>query len=730
MPDGLELSVVAPCYNEAKNLPELAQRVKAVFARRDVRGELLLVDDGSTDDTRAVIDRLEAGDDEVRGVHHAENRGILAAWQSGLQRAEGEYVCLIDADLQYQPEDIARLLDEIRFSRADFVQGWRSEIGRKPDPRYYYSRVLNLMLNLLFGMRLRDNKSGFVLCRREVLEDVLRHRLRYRYFQSFIAVAAHRKGYTIRDIEVFFGQRLLGKSFISAFPLRIILGVISDLPKAFLEFRVFEQRNTVEQEFLDRHPPGEEREELAGWRRLLFRLFVASMPLHHWNIGWWAAAHYRNLNRTQWLSPGQIRELQDLKLRRLVHHAYHHVNYYREQFDRLGLRPSDIRTLSDLHKLPLLDKQTIRDNLYFNLMSDNHRKSRVCRIATSGSTGEPFAVFVDKTQLEMRWAATQRGMEWAGYRFGDRQARLWHQTLGLSRWQAFKERLAARLSRRLFIPAYEMTDETLPRIVRRLERFRPVLMDGYAESFNFLARYIKFRQLPDFRPRCIISSAQILPDESRKLIEQTFDCGVFDKYGSREFSGIAYECEAHQGKHVVAESYIVEILKDGRPAEPGETGEVVITDLNNFCMPFIRYRIGDLAVAMEPDSVCGCGRGLPRIGNIEGRVQAIILAANGRYLPGTFFAHFFKEYDYVVRQYQVVQEEQGAMRLRIVKALRFDDELFDEILERLRGYVGRETRIDVDFVEEIPLVRTGKHRESVSQLDLDFQKLPGKAVKL
>ncbi len=722
MSDGIELTVIAPCYNEAKNIPELVQRALAVFDRKNIRGEMILVNDGSTDNSREVMEQLADTHAGLRVVHHPVNQGITAAWRTGLSHARGDYACLIDADLQYQPEDIQRLYYEIKFSRADLVQGWRSAVKRPNDPRYYYSRVLNWLLNTLFRMRLRDNKSGFVLARCEVLEDVMRFRLNYRYWQSFITVAAHYKGYTIREIEVLFQPRLLGQSFMSAMPVKVMAGVLTDLFKALFEYRLFEQKNTIESDFLKQHPPARVQDTLPGWRKWWFQFYVALMPLHHWNISWWAAAHYHRLKQTQWLTADQLRQLQNLKLRRLIHHAYHHVNYYREHMDQRGLKPSDIQTAADLSKLPLLDKTTIRQDLYFNLMSDNHDKSRITRIQTSGSTGEPFSVFVDKSQLEMRWAATQRSLEWTGYRFGDRQARLWHQTLGMSAWQVFKEHVAALFNRRLFIPAYEMTDQSLPAIMRRLDAFQPVLVDGYAESFNFLAHYIKFHGLPTFRPRGIMSSAQILPDSSRRAMEETFGCGVFDKYGSREFSGIAYECDAHNGKHVVAENYIVELLKDGQPAQPGEMGEVVITDLNNFCMPFIRYRIGDLAVAVDNSQPCPCGRGLPRIGRIEGRVQSIILGANGRYLPGTFFAHFFKEYDYVIRHYQVIQEEPRAIKLTIVKAARFDDEVFARILDRLREYVGHDMRIAVEYVEHIPLIRTGKRNETISRLHLDYQR--------
>ena len=106
------------------------------------------------------------------------------------------------------------------------------------DSRYLYSRVLNSVLNMMFGMRLRDNKSGFVLCTPEVLADVLRHRMGYRYFQCFIAIAAHHHGHAIREVNVRFDKRPAGESFMSVMPLRVILGVIADLPRAFLEFRI------------------------------------------------------------------------------------------------------------------------------------------------------------------------------------------------------------------------------------------------------------------------------------------------------------------------------------------------------------------------------------------------------------------------------------------------------------------------------------------------------------
>jgi phenylacetate-CoA ligase len=723
MTNTYQLSIIVPCYNEEGNLPELVARLQKVFDRKSIAGEIILVNDSSTDNTGKVIEELASQFQNISPVHHITNRGIVGGWKSGLEKARGDLVCLIDADLQNQPEDVWRLYRELVTTNVDIVQGYRSSVGRLQDSRYTLSKGLNFLLNLLFKMNLRDNKSGFVICRREVLAEILRYRFRYKYWQTFIMVAAKARGFTIREVETLFESRLVGKSFIPRFPLALIAGVFTDIMKAFYEYRISDKPQTAVGEFLkEKSNPGE-RNSMGGWRGLLFSVYVFSMPLHSWMISRNVRTYYRELTASQWLTPTEIKALQELKLRRLIHHAFYHVAYYRDIFLKNNLKPGDIQTIEDLLKLPLLDKPTIRENLYFDLLSDNHNKKKILRISTSGSTGEPFVCFADKFQLEMRWAATLRSMEWSGYRFGDRQARLWHQTIGMSWSQVIRERLDAWLSRRLFIPAYEMSDKNLHHWMRRLQKFRPSLIDGYAESFNFLAHYIKSHGLSGLQPKGIISSAQILPEQSRAVIENEFRCRVFDKYGSREFSGIAYESDGHDGHLVVAENYIVEILKDGKPAAPGEMGEVVITDLNNYCMPFIRYRVGDLAMAMDTSRPSPCGRGLPRIGGIEGRVQAIIVGTNGNYVPGTFFAHLFKDYDYLVKQYQVMQEKLNEITLTVVKGLRYNEEGFRDILQKLHRFLGSEMVINVRFVDSIPMVRTGKQQGTISKLNIDFQNI-------
>ncbi len=146
-------------------------------------------------------------------------------------------------------------------------------------------------------------------------------------------------------------------------------------------------------------------------------------------------------------------------------------------------------------------------------------------------------------------------------------------------------------------------------------------------------------------------------------------------------------------------------------------------------MPFIRYRIGDLAEAMDNAAQCSCGRGLPRIGRIEGRVQSIILGASGQYIPGTFFAHLLKDYDHAIRQFQIVQERRGAISLRVVKGKRYSDEALKEVLSILHKFLGDSMVIEVRFEENIDLVRTGKRLATVSKLGLDFQTIDARTAQ-
>ncbi len=224
------LSVIAPCFNEEENIDALAERTLATFDAMGLDGELILVDDGSDDETWGRIIARSKGDRRVRGQRQHGNFGIEAAWRKGLQAAKGHLICLIDSDLQNRPEDIARLFKAYIQHVPDLVQAVRHPV-RGLRRRRYFSRGLNLLLNVAFGTRLKDNKSGFLLGRKSSIVPLLEHHGEYRYFQSFIGAAAAVRGYSIVEVDTEFEQRQAGTSFLGRFPLLVSARIIWELFK-------------------------------------------------------------------------------------------------------------------------------------------------------------------------------------------------------------------------------------------------------------------------------------------------------------------------------------------------------------------------------------------------------------------------------------------------------------------------------------------------------------------
>jgi phenylacetate-CoA ligase len=698
----IDLSVVAPCLNEEGNILELTRRVADVFKSKKIRGELILVDDGSTDRTYETIVTLMKEYPVLRVERHPTNFGIEAGWKTGIEASRGKYVCLMDADLQNPPEQVWNLYQEIVFSNADLVQGFRSSIGRLRDSRFLLSRGLNIILNTCFGMNLRDNKSGFVIAHKEVLADVIRHRFRYYYFQSFIAVSAAAKGYQIREVETLFESRFAGTSFISGNPTKFVYRTLVDVIKGLFEFRLNTKRDNILADFLSSHHPVKSEATPILWRRLAQGLYFWGSRLYNANLSRRVKLYYEELKQSQWLQPTDVRKLQEAKLRAIVQHAYRHVPFYRERLDSLGIRPEEIQTIEDLQKLPVLDKKTVRANLYFNLLSNNHNKWSISRLTSCGSLCEPSTYFADKHQLEIRRAADLRAQEWAGEKFGNSGLRLDHHHVGLPRREMLGKKLEALLSFRSYLPISVLSESVVQGVLAHSRSHKGSTLQGSTESLHWLAKSLRASQ-DNYHPFSAVSvSGQTLTAEARAEMQSAFGCKVYNVYGSDEFSVIAHQCEALDGLHTVAESYIIEVLKDGKPVKPGQVGEVVITDLNNYCMPLVRYKIGDYAVAADPFEQCSCGRGLPLIRGVVGREELIFEGSNGSYIPSSFFSDLFKDYSYLIQQYQVVQAAHGELEIRIKKALRFSDQEFTKVLSLMRQHIGHGTTVRIEFVEKLP----------------------------
>ncbi|MEO6829491.1 MAG: hypothetical protein ABI164_06740, partial [Acidobacteriaceae bacterium] len=336
--------------------------------------------------------------------------------------------------------------------------------------------------------------------------------------------------------------------------------------------------------------------------------------------------YLREFERNQYLHPDELRALQMRRLRQQLVDAYRYVPFYRHRMTQAGLTPLDIQTHEDLHLLPVLTKRDIQDHQDL-LAASNIPAAKRDRNQTGGSTGSPLQFFVDRERFDSRMASTERHNAWAGLRPGDWYAHLWGSRFDVGDKPdsnpAWRQSL---LYRNLTLHTAAVTEEAMMRYVEVLRKYRPRYMLAYAQSAVLFAEFCVANNIRDIEFKSMIVSAEMLLPGKRQVIEETFGGKVFNRYGCREVSVIASECEYHSGLHVNADALLVEV--EPAPHLPTGMGRVLITDLLNRSMPLIRYEIGDLA-SLDSDLSCPCGRSLPLIGNIQGRTSDFLHLQNG-----------------------------------------------------------------------------------------------------
>lgn len=419
--------------------------------------------------------------------------------------------------------------------------------------------------------------------------------------------------------------------------------------------------------------------------------------------------------RSQFFDARSLRELQCRRLQSLLIHAYNTCPFYRERFDQLGLILSDVQhspqleeLMDALQLLPLLTKSDIQEH------RDGLRSSAIVQCEarpnqTGGSTGQPISFLVDRDREESRWAAMLRHDGWAGLHIGDRRAVVWGAPLDLP-----SQKLRAKIRRRLLAPTLwldtgNITKERMTEFDRELRHFRPKVIIAYANAIALLAEFYKSRQIRPFSPKSIITSAEVLTPEGRAVIEEVFGAPVFNRYGCREVSVIASECDRHDGLHVMAEGLYVEILRNGRPVGPGEIGDIVVTDLLNRAMPLIRYKIGD--VGSWAEGTCECGRSLPRLQSLDGRSTDFIVAADGRIVSGVFLATYVLAQRPSLGRVQLQQSRAGEVLFRISPAKGFQQDADVTYLrEATTRHLGEATTFQYEITTELSAEPSGKFR--------------------
>jgi len=427
--------------------------------------------------------------------------------------------------------------------------------------------------------------------------------------------------------------------------------------------------------------------------------------------------HHRQLLRTQFEPPEVVRSRQWQRVESLLMHAYRTTRFWRSRLQEAGLEPGRIRSFEDYRVVPILTKTDLRSRKD-EMLSELYRGAKLQRKRTSGSTGVSVEVLVDDAAQQFKRGCTLRCDEWSGWRLGERVAILWGAEENPRRgWRAWLRN--ALLERATYLDTLRIDEASMGRFVAALRRRPPGLLFGHAHSLYLFAQFLQVRGGPGFRPHGIISAAMVLHDWERSLIEEIFQRPVTNRYGCEEVSLIACECKQHNGLHINADGIYLEILRpDGTPCAPGEPGMIVVTDLVNRAMPMIRYQVGDMGALSERQ--CPCGRGLPLLEKVEGRIAAYVVTPRGEFISGISLTDHFNTLIPGVFQLQIIQEEPDRFVFRIVK----DDDFGPHSLAKLQSLVaerfGPGVRYECEFVDGIPREPSGKYRFCISKVQKSF----------
>jgi len=426
-----------------------------------------------------------------------------------------------------------------------------------------------------------------------------------------------------------------------------------------------------------------------------------------------ASRYLRQLRKYEFASLESIQAAQLNRLRALLQHAGRHVPYYRNLFRARAFDPSEVRSLADLGRLPVLTKADIRQNSAA-LLAENYNQGRMLLNASGGSTGKPLQFYQDSTYWDYACASQWFVESWWGIRRGDRTASIWGTDRDIPAL-SWREKVCQTKA----CNAFALTEERMERFARELQSWYPRFVVGYASALHLFARFLIERPYLRIRPHAVKSAAEVLTDNERAVIERAFQCPVYDFYGSREVNNLAAECPAHTGLHVNALTRFIELVDEaGAPTEPGAAGRILVTDLVNYGMPFIRYEIEDLG--RWSATPCSCGRPFPLLGKVLGRKSDFIVTSAGKFIHGEFFTHMFYGMP-AVTAFQLIQESLTEICLHVVLQPGAEASLLEPLRDRLKIALGESVHCRIDAVNEIERLPSGKHRFTVSNVTATLQ---------
>jgi len=416
------------------------------------------------------------------------------------------------------------------------------------------------------------------------------------------------------------------------------------------------------------------------------------------------------------LSIDEIQKIQWNRLKELLEYVYNCSEFYREIFNSLNIKPQDIKSYDDFVKLPIVNKKFLKDNYDKIKVKTASDKDYVVSY-TSGSTGEPFSFLLDKKREEPQtFAAFMLNKENIGInpfkKYNELMIKAQPINEILDLYKPKKRGITNRLkysviSETFGISSPNIKKENVLAINSIIKNYDIKTIYGYSSNIFYLAKLFDMQNI-ELNLKYVITIAEGLLKQQKKFISDTFKCPVYMDYGASECMRMGFECSKHDGYHMDIYNYYFEYLDDNyQPCKPGENANIVVTNLNNYIFPLVRYHIGDQCIA--PNENSSCDLNYPVVSKITGRKSDIIKTPLNDEISLSNFAVFFEYLHEKITQYQLIVDEKARqIIIKIVPTQKFEQELVKEIKDQILKLISNSMNIKIELVEKIPFEKHGK----------------------
>lgn len=407
--------------------------------------------------------------------------------------------------------------------------------------------------------------------------------------------------------------------------------------------------------------------------------------------------------KSQWWSREKLEHYQLKRLNLLIDHIYRNVPYYKRVFNKLKLKPKDIKSVKDLEKIPILTREDVVNN-FDDLFSKNIDRSKLQVCQTSGSTGKPLNFCRDQNNKITSTALYARCLNTMGHRMSDRMISL-EFTFFLNRKEFTKNCVYDKLFRNLYLSSRAHTSKDFDDYLRIIKKFKPSFIQGNPSVIYLLACYAEEKNIEDIKFKSFLSLFENLYAFQKDKISKIFGCEIFNYYCSREHVVSAMDCNQHNGLHIEIEKGILETVDAKGHQIYNKTGRIIATGLNDFAMPLIRYELGDYGILSKKK--CVCGRGAPILNSIEGRTVGVLKYRNKFVYPTTLSLLIWKFKS--IKECQFIQENNDELILNIVKRKMYSKKDTQKLIGLIKKVLNDENiKIKIHFTKFIPRDKIGK----------------------